>query len=80
MKRLHITVLWSKNCRTWRAVYDDGILFDAKRGHTAQEVVEAVARLKQRNMTVGIQLLPGLKGETWQTIIETAITVAAFTT
>ncbi|ETJ26470.1 hypothetical protein Q604_UNBC17370G0002, partial [human gut metagenome] len=28
-------------------------------------------------MTVGVQLLPGLKGETWQTIIETAIAVAA---
>ena len=56
---------------------NDGILVDAKRGHTAQEVVEAIARLKQRDMTVGVQLLPGLKGETWQTIIETAITVAA---
>ena len=30
---------------------NDGILVDAKRGHTAQEVVEAVARLKQRGMT-----------------------------
>ena len=56
---------------------NDGILVDAKRGHTAQEVVEAVARLKHRDMTVGVQLLPGLKGETWQTIIETAIAVAA---
>ena len=56
---------------------NDGILVDAKRGHTAQEVVEAVARLKQHDMTVGVQLLPGLKGETWQTIIETAIAVAA---
>ncbi|MDU2442007.1 MAG: radical SAM protein [Veillonella sp.] len=56
---------------------NDGILVDAKRGHTAQEVVEAVARLKQRDMTVGVQLLPGLKGETWQTIIETAIAVVA---
>jgi len=55
---------------------NDGILVDAKRGHTAQEVVEAVARLKHRDMTVGVQLLPGLKGETWQTIIETAIAVA----
>ena len=27
---------------------NDGILVDAKRGHTAQEVVEAVARLKHR--------------------------------
>lgn len=56
---------------------NDGILVDAKRGHTAQEVVEAVTRLKHRDMNVGVQLLPGLKGETWQTIIETAIAVAA---
>lgn len=54
---------------------NDGILVDAKRGHTAQEVVDAVARLKRRGMTVGVQLLPGLKGETWKTIIETAIAV-----
>ena len=54
---------------------NDGILLDAKRGHTAQEVVEAVVRLKQRGMTVGVQLLPGLKGETWETILETAIAV-----
>ena len=54
---------------------NDGILVDAKRGHTAQEVVDAVARLKRRGMTVGVQLLPGLKGETWETIIETAIAV-----
>ena len=54
---------------------NDGILLDAKRGHTAQEVVEAVARLKQRSMTVGVQLLPGLKGETWESILETAIAV-----
>lgn len=54
---------------------NDGILVDAKRGHTAQEVVDAVARLKQRGMTVGVQLLPGLKGETWETILETTIAV-----
>ena len=54
---------------------NDGILVDAKRGHTAQEIVDAVARLKRRGMTVGVQLLPGLKGETWKTIIETAIAV-----
>ena len=54
---------------------NDGILVDAKRGHTAQEVVDAVVRLKQRGMTVGVQLLPGLKGETWETILETAIAV-----
>lgn len=51
------------------------ILIDAKRGHTSQQVVEAVSRLKNRGMTVGVQLLPGLKGETWDTILETAIAV-----
>lgn len=54
---------------------NDQILIDAKRGHTAQQVVEAVSRLKNRGMTVGVQLLPGLKGETWKTILETAIAV-----
>jgi histone acetyltransferase (RNA polymerase elongator complex component) len=54
---------------------NDGILVDAKRGHTAQAVVDAVERLKQHGMTVGVQLLPGLKGETWETILETAIAV-----
>ena len=54
---------------------NDGILVDAKRGHKAQEVVDAVARLKRREITVGVQLLPGLKGETWETILETAIAV-----
>ena len=54
---------------------NDSILVDAKRGHTVQDVVEAVARLKRHGMTVGVQLLPGLKGETWHTILETAIAV-----
>ena len=75
-----ITLLQSygvKNVELGVQSMNDGILVDAKRGHTAQEVVEAVTRLKHRDMTVGVQLLPGLKGETWQTIIETAIAVAA---
>ena len=54
---------------------NDQILVDAKRGHTARQVIEAVARLKKRGMTVGVQLLPGLKGETWNTILKTAIAV-----
>ena len=54
---------------------NDGILVDAKRGHTAQDVVESVARLKHRGMTIGVQLLPGLKGETWDSILETAVAV-----
>ena len=55
---------------------NDQILVEAKRGHTAQQVKEAVSRLRKYEMTVGVQLLPGLKGETWQTIIETAVAVS----
>ncbi len=44
---------------------NEKILTDAKRGHTAEEVISAVQRLKRYDMIVGIQLLPGLKGETW---------------
>lgn len=55
---------------------DDEILKNAKRGHTAAEVVEAVARLKANGITVGIQLLPGLPGETWHTLVHTAVQIA----
>ena len=55
---------------------DDGILKNSKRGHTATQVVEAVARLKANDITVGIQLLPGLPGETWHTLVHTAVAIA----
>lgn len=54
---------------------DEDILIRAKRGHTASEVIEAVQRLQGRGLTVGIQLLPGLPGETWQTLVHTAVAV-----
>lgn len=54
---------------------DEDILIQAKRGHTAREVIEAVQRLQERGLTVGIQLLPGLPGETWQTLVHTAVAV-----
>lgn len=55
---------------------DDEILKNSKRGHTATQVVEAVERLKANGITVGIQLLPGLPGETWQTLVHTAVAIA----
>ena len=55
---------------------DDEILTRAKRGHTAAEVIEAVRRLQARGLTVGIQLLPGLPGESWLTLVNTAVKVA----
>jgi len=55
---------------------DEEILRQAKRGHTAHDVVCAVQRLKKNNLRVGIQLLPGLPGETWHTLVHTAVSIA----
>lgn len=56
---------------------DDDILKRAKRGHSAAAVVGAVKRLKDHGFTVGIQLLPGLPGEDWHTLVNTAVAVGA---
>ena len=55
---------------------DDTILTRAKRGHSSAEVVGAVQRLQEHGFTVGIQLLPGLPGENWHTLVNTAVAVA----
>lgn len=55
---------------------DDDILVRSKRGHTSEQVKEAVQRLRQRGFQVGLQLLPGLPGETWTTLIRTAVAIS----
>ena len=52
---------------------NDSMLIDAKRGHTVEDVELACAHIRQQGITLGIQLLPGLPGETWQTLVETAV-------
>ena len=47
------------------------MLIDAKRGHTVKDVELACAHIRKQGITLGIQLLPGLPGETWQTLLET---------
>ena len=42
------------------------------RGHSGKDTVRAVRLLKEANMKVGIQLMPGLPGDTEATIINTA--------
>ncbi len=49
----------------------DDVLRLAQRGHTANDVIDAVARLKEANLQVGIQLMPGLPGENRQTLRHT---------
>lgn len=55
---------------------EDNILQRAKRGHTKQDVIEAVYRLRQHGMQVGLQILPGLPGEDWKSIIATAVAIS----
>ena len=43
---------------------DDRVLEASKRGHTAGDVYRAVELIKKRGMKFGIQLMPGLPGDT----------------
>lgn len=43
---------------------DDEVLRLARRGHTAQQSLAAVRRLQRAGFVVGVQLMPGLPGET----------------
>jgi histone acetyltransferase (RNA polymerase elongator complex component) len=42
---------------------DDNVLMLSKRGHASEDTVKAVALLKQYDFKVGIQLMPGLPGD-----------------
>ena len=55
---------------------DDTVLSLAKRGHTSNDVQLAVKQLRKFGFTVGLQLLPGLLGDSWDTIIKTAIEIS----
>lgn len=56
---------------------NQAMLDASKRGHTTEDVIRAVALLNEAGVTVGIQLLPGLPGESWHTLVATAVAVAA---
>ena len=52
---------------------EESMLVEAKRGHTVEDVELACTHIRKQGITLGIQLLPGLPGETWQTLVETAV-------
>lgn len=55
---------------------DDEVLKKSQRGHSAKDVVDAVQRLKENNFTIGLQLMPGLPGDTLETIKATTKSIA----
>ncbi len=55
---------------------DDTVLSLAKRGHTSEDVKLAVQQLRKFGFNVGLQILPGLLGDSWSTILKTAVEIA----
>ena len=52
---------------------EESMLVEAKRGHTVEDVEQACEMIREQEITLGIQLLPGLPGETWMTLVNTAV-------
>ncbi len=50
---------------------DDAVLARAGRGHGSEDVVRATGLLKEAGMRVGLQLLPGLPGESRRSLMRT---------
>ena len=51
--------------------FDDGVLEKSRRGHTAKDTFNAVEMIKRRNFELVLQLMPGLYGDTDETIKKT---------
>ena len=56
----------------------DRVLALSRRGHTAKDSEEAVRMLKDNGFSVGIQLMPGLPGDSKEIFLKTAEKVLAF--
>lgn len=56
---------------------NDSILATARRGHKSEDTRSAVALLKQTDYTIGLQLMVGLPGETFENLIQSAHRIAA---
>lgn len=50
---------------------DNGVLEMSKRGHSAQETIKAVSLLRQYGFKIGIQLMPGLPGDSEEKFMKT---------
>lgn len=55
----------------------DSILQKANRGHTVQQIIDAIKIIQKRNYELILQFMPGLPGDTDHTILFTAKQIAA---
>jgi histone acetyltransferase (RNA polymerase elongator complex component) len=56
---------------------DATVLRLSGRGHTKEQTQEAAALIKESGIKLGLQVMPGLPGETFESIVATATEVAA---
>lgn len=55
---------------------DDTVLAQSRRGHTADDTRKAVKALKARGLSTGVQMMPGLPGDTFVSMLGTGMRVA----
>lgn len=55
---------------------DNTVLEAAKRGHSAESVLKAVELLRSRNFKIGLQFMPGLPNDNWNTVVATTVEAA----
>lgn len=58
---------------------NDNVLKKSGRGHSSNDVKHAVKMLKENSFKIGIQIMPGLPGDTAETILDTAYEVINLT-
>lgn len=51
---------------------DDAVLRKAERGHTAQDVIDSVAKIRRYPFALGLQIMPGLPNEDYRSLLRTA--------
>jgi len=56
---------------------DERVLTRARRGHTADDSRQAITTVKRLGFACGVQLLPGLPGETWPSFLATVKEIIA---
>jgi histone acetyltransferase (RNA polymerase elongator complex component) len=66
LKKYHVTVV-----ELGAQSMDDNVLARSNRGHTASDTCKAAALLRNQGFTIGLQLMPGLPGDSDETFKKT---------
>jgi histone acetyltransferase (RNA polymerase elongator complex component) len=79
--RENLQMLWGLGVRTVELgvqSLDDTVLWNSRRGHSAHDSIRALTLLKELGFETGVQLLPGLPGETSRSFLQGVKRVVGF--